>query len=350
MGRVYGINMSSSKTVSSASARVSHASPGTVIARVRALLGDQLADVESKLLQLEELQPASLRDAVALIVGSGGKRIRPIMVLLIAAMFDKAERAKRIDLASAVEMLQTATLVHDDLIDGSLVRRGAQTLNAIWTPAATVLTGDYLFAYASNLAARVDNVRVMSIFSETLSTIVGGELRQMFTDWGLRRTRDDYFRRIYDKTASMYVLASTAAAVISEADERQYGALLDYGRDFGIAFQIVDDILDFTGDQARVGKPVGSDLRRGMITLPTILYLEAHPDDRRFDCALKGSCSERVYDELVEAIRSSDAIERSFAEARAISENAKRALDIFPDSEWRALLKDLADYNVKRDV
>ncbi len=322
----------------------------SLIARIRALLGEELSDVEAKLLQLSDLQPDALRQAVELIVGSGGKRIRPIMVLLITRMLGTAERARRIDLASAVEMLQTATLVHDDLIDGSLIRRNAATLNAVWTPAATVLTGDYLFAYASVLASRVDNVRVMNIFSQTLGTIVGGELRQMFTDWGLRATRDDYFRRIYDKTASMYVLASTAAAVISDAADPQYNALLDYGRDFGIAFQIIDDILDFTGDASVIGKPVGSDLRRGMITLPTIIYAEKHPDDPRLACALKNACSSAQYDELVQAISASDAIELSFKEARAITDNAKRALDIFPDSESKTFLKLLADYNIDRDV
>lgn len=320
-----------------------------VLQRVRALIGDQLADVEQRLLQLPDLQPDDLRQAVSLIVSSGGKRIRPIMVLLVTGMLGRAGRGKAIDLASAVEMLQTATLVHDDLIDGSLVRRGSQTLNAVWTPAATVLTGDYLFAYASNLASRVDNVRVMSIFSETLGTIVGGELRQMFSDWALRATRDDYFRRIYAKTASLYVLAATTAGVISDASEAEINALLDYGRDFGIAFQIVDDVLDFTGEQATVGKPVGSDLRRGMITLPTISYLESHGDDTRLDCALRGECTPKQYDELIGAIRESDAIERALDEARSITESAKRALDVFPDSAFKTLLKDLADYNINRD-
>jgi len=321
-----------------------------VLHRVREVIGDQLADVETQLLQLSDLQPDELRQAVTLIVSGGGKRIRPIMVLLIAGMFGTAERARAVNLATAVEMLQTATLVHDDLIDGSLVRRGSQTLNAVWTPAATVLTGDYLFAYASSLASRVDSVRVMSIFSDTLCTIVGGELRQMFTDWGLRSTRDDYYRRIYAKTASLYVLASTTAGVISSADEAQMRALLDYGRDFGIAFQIVDDVLDFTGEQATVGKPVGSDLRRGMITLPTIMYAESHPDDADIACALRGECTSRQYDALVEAIRGSDAIDRSLAEARTITDNAKRALDVFGPSRWRDLLCELADYNVRREM
>jgi geranylgeranyl pyrophosphate synthase len=320
-----------------------------VIERVRATIGDQLADVETRLLQLTDLQPDNLRLAVESIIKSGGKRVRPMMVLLVTSMLGYPDRSRAVELASAVEMLQTATLVHDDLIDGSLVRRNAATLNAVWTPAATVLTGDYLFAYASLMASRVDNVRVMQIFSETLATVVGGELRQMFTDWGLRATRDDYFRRIYGKTASMYVLSSTSAGVLGSASDAQFNSLLDYGRDFGIAFQIIDDILDFTGDQAVVGKPVGSDLRRGMITLPTIAYAESHPDDPRLACALKGSCSTADYDGLIDAIRASDAINVAFKEARAITENAKRALDIFPDGEFKTLLRDLADYNVSRE-
>lgn len=326
------------------------AASADVIKRARSLLGEALPDVERLLVQLPDLQPEALRETVIRIVGAPGKRVRPIMVLLVTGMLARAERPKTINLAAAVEMLQTATLVHDDLIDGSLVRRGGSTLNAIWTPAATVLTGDYLFAYASNLASRVDNVRVMSIFADTLSAIVGGELRQMFTDWGLRATRDDYFRRIYAKTASMYVLASTCAGVISEASEAQISALFDYGRDFGIAFQIIDDVLDFTGEQATVGKPVGGDLRHGMITLPTICYAAAHPDDPLLQCALSGTCKPAQYDALVGLIRHSDAIADSLREARAITENAKRALDVFPDGACKTLLKELADYNVQRDV
>jgi geranylgeranyl pyrophosphate synthase len=344
--------MSDVKHIPSKPSAVAVATPKravNVIDRVRATIGDQLADVETRLLQLTDLHPDNLRLAVESIIKSGGKRVRPMMVLLACGMFGYTDRARAVELASAVEMLQTATLVHDDLIDGSLIRRNAATLNAAWTPAATVLTGDYLFAYASLMASRVDNVRVMQIFSETLATIVGGELRQMFTDWGLRSTRDDYFRRIYAKTASMYVLAATTAGVLSGASSAQYNALLDYGRDFGIAFQIVDDILDFTGDQAVVGKPVGSDLRRGMITLPTIAYAETHPDDPRLACALKGACSTADYDALIDAIRGSEAIDTAFKEARAITENAKRALEIFPDSDFKTLLRDLADYNVSRE-
>jgi geranylgeranyl pyrophosphate synthase len=307
----------------------------------------QLADVETTLRHLPDLQPAELREAVERIVASGGKRIRPVITLLIAGMLGRLDNPRAVDLASAVEMLHTATLVHDDLIDGSLVRRGAATLNAVWTPAATVLTGDYLFAVAANLAARTESVRVMSIFADTLGVIVAGELQQQFTDFALRATRDDYYRRIYSKTASMFVLAATAAGVICDATEAQITALHDYGRDLGIAFQVMDDVLDFTGEQANVGKPVGSDLRRGLITLPTICYIEAH-GEAGLECALRGECDPQTYDRIVAQIRASDAIACSLEEADAIAQNAKKALEIFPNNPYRATLIDLVDYTLER--
>lgn len=315
--------------------------------RAQDLVKGQLANVESSLLHLPDIQPPALREAVERIVASGGKRIRPVITLLIAGMLGEPENPRAIDLASAVEMLHTATLVHDDLIDGSLVRRGAATLNAAWTPAATVLTGDYLFAVAANLAARTDSVRVMSIFADTLGVIVAGELQQQFTDFALRATRDDYYRRIYNKTASMFVLAATATGVISNATEAQIAALHDFGRDIGIAFQVMDDVLDFTGEQVRVGKPVGSDLRRGLITLPTICYIEAHGNDG-MECALRGECDSQTYDRIVEQIRASNAIECSLGEAEATAARAKRALQGFPDNVYRATLLDLADYTLER--
>lgn len=312
------------------------------------LVKPQLDQVEETLLNLPDIEPPDLRKAVETIVRSGGKRLRPTVILLITAMFGMHER-RTVDLASAIEMLHTATLVHDDLIDGSLMRRGTSTLNAVWTPAATVLTGDYLFAIAAGLAARTNNVRVISIFSETLGVIVAGELRQQFTDWTLRSTREDYYTRIYAKTASMFVLSTTAAGVISGADESHITALSEFGRNFGLAFQIVDDILDFTGEQASIGKPVGSDLRNGLITLPTICYHEAHPHDDEIECALRGECTPAMYDRLVARIRESDAIHCALGEAGALIEQAKQALAEFPSTPYRTALINLADYTLERN-
>jgi geranylgeranyl pyrophosphate synthase len=325
-----------------------HTSEATPAQRALALIRDQLEQVEATLLQLPDIQPPELRRAVEMIVKSGGKRIRPIVTLLIATMLGQRDR-RAINLASAVEMLHTATLVHDDLIDGSLMRRGTATLNALWTPAATVLTGDFLFATAAGLAARTQSVRVIDIFSGTLGVIVAGELQQQFSDWSRRSTREDYFPRIYAKTASMFVLAASAAGVIAGANEEQIAALDEFGRNFGLAFQIVDDVLDFTGEQASVGKPVGSDLRHGLITLPTICYSESHPGDEQIECALRGECDQSTYDSLVARIRHSDAIDCAMGEAHAMVQAARRALFSFPEGPHRQALLDLADYTLERN-
>ncbi len=326
------------------------AKAGTAMHIAQELIQNDLAQVEQTLRSLPDLQPDSLRQAVAMVVSSGGKRFRPMITLLVTGMLAQAESPRAIHLAGAVEMLHTATLVHDDLIDGALMRRGAATLNAAWTPAATVLTGDYLFSFAAGLAAKTDSVRVMSIFAETLGVIVGGELRQQFTDWAQRSTRDDYYQRIYAKTGSLFVLATSAAGVISNANEAQIAELQTFGRELGNAFQVVDDILDFTGDQASVGKPVGSDLRRGLITLPTIYFAEANSNDADLACALKGECDDAAYDRLIQRIRHTPAIHAALNEANAMIARAKQALHTFPDNPYRQALLAIADYTVEREL
>jgi geranylgeranyl pyrophosphate synthase len=321
--------------------------PTDAMHRAQELVKLQLADVEATLRDLPDLQPPALRDAVIGVVSAGGKRIRPVITLLITGMLGQLDNKRAVYLGSAVEMLHTATLVHDDLIDGSLMRRGAATMNAVWTPAATVLTGDWMFAFAAGLASKTDSVRVMSIFADTLGVLVGGELQQAFTDFALRATRDDYYRRIYNKTASMFVLAATASGVVADASEAQITALHDYGRDLGIAFQVMDDVLDFTADQSAVGKPVGGDLRRGLITLPTICYVEAHGRED-MECALRGECDPATYDKVIAQIRASDAIAHAMQEAEGIGTNAKRAMSVFPESAYRTALIDLVDYTFER--
>lgn len=316
--------------------------------RPHELVARQMSQVEETLLALPDVQPVELQRAVAAIVASGGKRIRPLISLLVSGMLGGLQDKHSVSVAAACEMLHTATLVHDDLIDGSLVRRGAATLNAQWTPITTVLTGDYLMAYAAGLAARGQNVRVMDLFAETLGVVVSGEMRQAFTDAARRRTREDYEQRIYSKTASMFVLAVASAGVLHGVSEAQYKALRDFGRLFGNAFQIIDDVLDFTGDQATVGKPVGSDLRRGLITLPTICFLEQH-GDQDMQCALAGQCSDVEYDAIIARIRASGAVQTAINEARELSYQARRALDAFPDSAYRAALLHIAEQQISRE-
>jgi len=288
-----------------------------------------------------------LKAALEHLLSSGGKRVRPVVALLTGGMLG-ADPARLITLAAAIELLHTATLVHDDLIDGSLLRRGIPTLNSQWTPAATVLTGDFIFARAAMLAAETDSVEVMRLFSGTLSTIVNGEITQMFNR-DSRSFRDDYFHRIYAKTASMFELATSAAAVLSPPCEEVYDSVRRYGYEIGMAFQIIDDVLDFTGQQTEVGKPVARDLQQGLITLPTIYYFESHPDNADLQPVLDGY----IYDEnrlarLTTAIRQSDAIDKSVEEAGGFIGRALELLEDLPATEERQALEDLAEFIVRR--
>jgi geranylgeranyl pyrophosphate synthase len=250
--------------------------------------------------------------------------------------------------AAAAEMLHTATLVHDDLIDGSLIRRGVKTLNANWTPAATILTGDYVFARAAHLVARTKNVQLTQRFAETLMVICNGEIRQMFNETQHRTPIEEYERRIYAKTASLIALSAQAGAILADAHHAKEKALRTYGEQIGTAFQIADDVLDFVADEETLGKPVGSDLRQGLATLPVLLYLEDDSGSSAVREVLDGNRSDDIVEEAVESVLASPAVERALKTARQRADSAKTALDTFPSTPYRTALLDLADFTVAR--
>jgi len=292
---------------------------------------------------------SDLRAALEHLLAAGGKRIRPTLSLLVGNMLG-APLEKLVTLGAAVELLHTATLVHDDLIDGSLLRRGMATLNARWSPPATVLTGDFLFARAAKLAAETDNLALMKLFSETLATIVNGELTQMFTSRGLIN-RDNYYKRIYAKTASLFEMTSRAASMISPANETIIEAMRDFGYQIGMAFQIVDDILDFNGEQAAVGKPLGSDLLNGLVTLPAIYYAEANPEDEDVLSLPNGGWTNNEnMKRLVDNIRASNATQKAMLEAEQHIDRALAKLEALEPCAEREALENLAKYIVDRKV
>jgi geranylgeranyl pyrophosphate synthase len=310
---------------------------------------DQILLVEDRMrAQGAECHP-DLRAAIEHLLAAGGKRIRPTLVLLGGNMLG-GNSGTLITLGAAVELLHTATLVHDDLIDGALLRRGSETINARWSSAATVLTGDFLFARAARLAAETDNTALMRLFSNTLATIVNGELTQLFSARGLIN-RENYYQRIYAKTASLFEMSTQAAAMISTEDPEIIGTLQKFGCEVGMAFQIVDDLLDFTGEQATIGKPIGSDLLQGLVTLPAIYFSELNPDhpDVRSLAAGGWGDAERM-SHLVQSIRGSDAIQMSMQEARQAVERAITHLSMFDDCVERSALEELARYVVNRRI
>jgi geranylgeranyl pyrophosphate synthase len=311
---------------------------------------DQLRFVEQRIREQagEEHHP-DLRSALTHLLASGGKRIRPTLGLLVGNMLGAPEE-KLITLGASVELLHTATLVHDDLIDGALLRRGMPTLNARWSPAATVLTGDFLFARAAKLAAETDYLPLMKLFADTLATIVNGELTQMFSARGVVE-RSNYYQRIYAKTASLFEMASLAATMVATEDEDMRASMKAFGYEVGMAFQIVDDILDFTGEESAVGKPIGSDLLNGLVTLPAIYYAEAHPHNEDVLSLPEGGWkeTERVQ-RLVDGIRQSEAIQQAMQEARQAVRRALKSLSDAPASPEKDALEDLARFIVDRKI
>ena len=311
---------------------------------------DQLQFVEQRIReQAGEEQHPDLRSALEHLLAAGGKRIRPTLGLLVGNMLGAPED-KLVTLGASVELLHTATLVHDDLIDGALLRRGMPTLNARWSPAATVLTGDFLFARAAKLAAETDYLPLMKLFSETLATIVNGELTQMFSARGVI-DRNNYYNRIYAKTASLFEMSALAASMVATDDEDMRESMRTFGYEVGMAFQIVDDVLDFMGDQSTVGKPIGSDLLNGLVTLPAIYFAEEHPNDEDVLSLPGGGWKDTArVQRLVDGIRKNAAVERAMNEARQAISRALSALEDAPVSPEREALENLAKFIVDRKV
>jgi geranylgeranyl pyrophosphate synthase len=308
---------------------------------------DLLPEVEARMRGQAEGYHPSLKKALDQLLDSGGKRVRPTVVLLVSNMLG-VDREDSLNLAAAVELLHTATLVHDDLIDGSTLRRGSPTLNSTWNAPATILAGDFLFSQAASLGARVDSTAVMRMFASTLSTIVNGEIAQIFERNSVTH-REDYDQRIYAKTATMFEMAARAPAFLVGKEGLYDDPLRVYGYSIGMAFQIVDDVLDFSSDTKTLGKPVASDLRIGLLTLPAIFYLERHPNDERLWQFQSGiQLPLNVMESLVDDIRASGSVDEAKEEADRHIQNARTALEKLPLSPEREGLADLASYIVDR--
>lgn len=311
---------------------------------------DEIHEVENRMRSQADGYHPDMGAALDLLLLSGGKRMRPATTLLTARMLG-ADPDLSMTIATAIELLHTATLVHDDLIDGSLLRRGSPTLNSRWSPGATVLTGDFLFARAAKVAAESNSVEVMKLFTNTLTTIVNGELDQLLSNHSTT-DRSSYLERIYAKTASLFETSAASPALICNAGEVALDRLKQFGYNVGVAFQIIDDILDFTGQQATLGKPIGNDLHQGIITLPTILFIEDHSDDARARMLQMGSFdySNGQVDLLIKSICESDSILKAHRVACDFVQKGIDALGVFPDIPERQALVELAKYIVSRRV
>lgn len=321
----------------------------TASATFTTLIEDDLNRLEARLLEVVPLvEHPTIGERLAALIKAGGKRLRPSLTFHAARIYG-ADPDRTLPVAAGIELLHTATLVHDDLVDNAQERRGTPTLNSVFPMGLVVLSGDLLFAEAARLVAEAEHVGVVKSFARALSEICHGEIMQAQSKNTLVPV-EAYYQRIYGKTGSLFRTAAETGAMLGTDDPAQIEALGEYGRLLGMAFQIVDDALDFTSDGERLGKPIGHDLRQGVISLPVLLYhAKGLPSNGTLRHVIAGRASEAQVLETIEAIRASGAIDESLQQARAFAQQACAALHTIPEGPARQALIDLAEFVVTRD-
>lgn len=282
------------------------------------------------------------------LIAAGGKRLRPAVHLLAAGACGYEGR-DRVTLAAVIEFIHSATLLHDDVVDESDLRRGRRTANAVFGNAAAVLVGDFLYSRSFEMMVSVGRMRVMEILAKTTNAIAEGEVLQLMHCGNPEVSWDDYFRVIDYKTAKLFEAAAQLGGVVAEAAPEVEAALATYGRELGIAFQIADDVLDYTADEKELGKHLGDDLAEGKPTYPLLYVLErGSPAQQSLIREVIAQGGREQLDAVVAAVRDCGAIEASYAAARRHADAAKAALQLLPSSPCRESLLQLADFAVER--
>jgi len=314
--------------------------------RIYATIREDLDKVKETLKSVGQIDEKWLSEQLSYVVSETGKGMRPALTLLSGKSFEY-DLTYLLPMAVSVELMHTATLVHDDAIDKAFTRRGQATINSVWGDEIAILMGDFLFAKAGEFVADTQTPRVIKLFSQTLGIISSGEIGQFRGAFKLYQKRENYFQRIYRKTGSLFSLSTQSGAILSHAPEESVAVMKEYGDNLGIAFQIVDDILDFTSTEEAMGKPVGSDLMQGTLTLPAMLVIERNPADnpvkRLFETKDKKNAADAI-----EMVRNSSIIKECYKIAEEYCDNACRNLKTLPKTASRQALYDLAEFVKKQ--
>ena len=282
------------------------------------------------------------------IITSGGKRLRPIILILAGKSLGYSGESL-FEQGAVIEFIHTATLLHDDVVDESDLRRGERTANHIFGNAAAVLVGDFLYTRAFQLMVRPKKLRLMEIMADATNQIAAGEVMQLIHIGNVHLSEQDYFKIILNKTAKLFEAAAQIGALLAGADETQETALKDYGRYLGMIFQIVDDLLDYEGNIAETGKNVGNDLKEGKVTLP-LIYLLQEGDESSKNLIKKAlaAADGHHFDAIYKAVKNSSALSYCYQVIEGFVKKAQEALSYFPESRYRTTLSDLLDQSVKR--
>ncbi|MEL6861108.1 MAG: polyprenyl synthetase family protein [Pseudomonadota bacterium] len=324
---------------------------GRIVERLQTMLADDLKATERLLIERAKSPVDVIPDLSGYIVSAGGKRLRPMITLAAAHACGGADHGTHA-LATAVEFIHTATLLHDDVVDDSDLRRGKKAAKNVWGNNASILVGDFLFARAFTLMVETGKIEILKILSDASSVIAEGEVRQLAAAGRTDLPTEEYLAIIEAKTAALFEAAAEAGALSAgSAGEAHASALAAYGKNLGLAFQIIDDALDYGGTTSVIGKAVGDDFREGKTTLPVIIARRrGNAEDQAFwDRVLNPEQQEDGdLSHAIHLIRASGAAEATLVEARAYVDLAKTALRTLPQSEWTQALSDLADFCISR--
>jgi octaprenyl-diphosphate synthase len=320
------------------------------LARLTAMLESRLQATNEAIIARMDSPVALIPQLAAHLVAAGGKRLRPLLTLAAGRLCDY-EGERDVQLAACVEFIHTATLLHDDVVDESILRRGFASANAVFGNKASVLVGDFLFARAFQLMVADGSLEVLRILSAAAATIAEGEVLQLTTQNDLATTEQKYFDVIRGKTAALFAAACEVGGVIASRPAAECAALAQFGMDLGMAFQLVDDALDYSASVAELGKTIGDDFRESKLTYPILLAIsDAGPAAQTFWARTIGEGEQTETDlaTALDLIQEHDAIARTIARASRFVDSACTALEIFPDSPMRAALMDVARYTTAR--
>lgn len=317
------------------------------LSRLFAGIQHDLEEVETLFQQRATSGLSILNSASMHALDSQGKRLRTALTLL-AGKLNTYRRDHLLLLSVAFEMLHLATLIHDDIVDEADTRRGKPTVNSLWGDKIAILLGDYYFAKTAGMIAEIEDTRIDHLFSDTVATVCEGTILEMLSTGKIDLTIPAYYEKIQSKTACLIAACAKGGAIVSHASDNEIQHLHDYGFNLGIAFQIIDDILDYTEDQTTIGKPAGNDLRQGMVTLPLIYAIQDAPlngHQQLVQRVLNGeSHSEHEIHSIVQWVAGSYAIEHAAQDAHNYALLAREALHHFPPSPDRNILDELIDF------
>ncbi len=313
-----------------------------------ALIDQDMLAVDSVIRTSLHSDVVLVRQVAEYIISAGGKRMRPALVLM-AARACAYEGAAHHELAAVVEFIHTATLLHDDVVDESALRRGRDTANAVFGNAASVLVGDFLYSRAFQMMVGVNNMRVMQVLADATNVIAEGEVLQLMNCRNADVGVEDYLKVIRYKTAKLFEAAARLGAILAASSPEIEQGLADYGMHLGTAFQIVDDVLDYSGHEAETGKHLGDDLAEGKPTLPLIHVMQqgVAPWAAQVREAIENADRES-FPVVLEAVKASGALDAAMRHGAAEAQAAKRSLDVLPDSKFKERLLELADFAVHR--